>query len=170
MSCNLISVPFTVTLKKSRVFFFKYWITYKPTYTSKHSKNLIKCHDWFYLYQGHTLSPENNTRMHTRVHAGYLELCYGSFFNRFNFKEKDKFRRANNCLWVCHHHGGPPQDVCGLGRTFIGGDKTHGLHKIRQKDVAYSYGCPHFSTVESDSPLESCWPVKARRSLGTRWS
>lgn len=44
--------------------------------------------------------------------------------------------------------------------TFIGRDKTHGLHKIRQKDGAYSYGCPHFSTIESDSPLEPCWPVK----------
>lgn len=68
---------------------------------------------------------------------------------------------------MCHYHGSPPRDVCGLGRTFIGGDKTHGLHKIK-KDGAYSCGCPHFSTVSSDSPLESSWSVKTRRSLGTR--
>lgn len=88
MSCNFIPVPFTVTLKKGRAFFFFLTnINCLEAYTHKKTQQKLY---WFYLYQGQTtLSPENSTRRHMRVHAGYLELCYGSFSHRFNFKEKD---------------------------------------------------------------------------------
>lgn len=36
------------------------------------------------------------------------------------------------------------------------------------QNLVESYRCPHFSTVESDSPPKSCKPVKAKRSCDTR--